>query len=83
MLLIPLSANASRGDQILNASSFEKQGFCNVIQEEDLNDQIFNSTLADLVNKSAEYQAKMRQKRPFKTAAEMYELLIDVMTAKK
>ena len=26
-LLIPLSANASRGDQILNARSFERQGF--------------------------------------------------------
>ena len=26
-LLIPLSANASRGDQILNAESFENQGF--------------------------------------------------------
>ena len=36
-LLIPLSANASRGDQILNAGSFEKQGFSMVLQEEDLN----------------------------------------------
>jgi UDP-N-acetylglucosamine--N-acetylmuramyl-(pentapeptide) pyrophosphoryl-undecaprenol N-acetylglucosamine transferase len=83
MLLIPLSANASRGDQILNASSFEKQGFCKVIQEEELNDRIFNATLADLLKKSDEYQEKMRQKRPFKTAAEMYELLLKVMAAKK
>lgn len=36
-ILIPLSANASRGDQILNAKSFEKQGFSYVIQEEELN----------------------------------------------
>ncbi|MDD2978898.1 MAG: undecaprenyldiphospho-muramoylpentapeptide beta-N-acetylglucosaminyltransferase [Hespellia sp.] len=35
-LLIPLSANASRGDQILNARSFEKQGFSLVIEEENL-----------------------------------------------
>lgn len=33
-ILIPLSANASRGDQILNAQSFEKQGFSVVIEEE-------------------------------------------------
>ena len=37
-LLIPLSANASRGDQILNARSFEKQGFSMVLEEEEVND---------------------------------------------
>lgn len=37
-LLIPLSANASRGDQILNARSFERQGFSIVLEEEELSD---------------------------------------------
>ncbi len=32
--MIPLSAGASRGDQILNAASFEKQGFSMVLKEE-------------------------------------------------
>ena len=36
-LLIPLSAAASRGDQILNANSFQKQGFSMVLEEEALN----------------------------------------------
>lgn len=36
VLLIPLSAAASRGDQILNARSFEKQGFSAVLEEEQL-----------------------------------------------
>ena len=35
-LLIPLSAKASRGDQILNARSFEKQGFSAVMEEEEI-----------------------------------------------
>lgn len=35
-LLIPLSVNASRGDQILNARSFERQGFSLVLEEEQL-----------------------------------------------
>lgn len=35
-ILIPLSAAASRGDQILNAASFERQGFSYVIKEETL-----------------------------------------------
>lgn len=37
-ILIPLSASASRGDQILNAESFKKQGFSTVIEEEALSD---------------------------------------------
>lgn len=36
MLLIPLSRAASRGDQILNAKSFEKRGFAIVLEEEEL-----------------------------------------------
>ena len=35
-LLVPLSLEASRGDQILNAQSFERQGFSRVLPEEDL-----------------------------------------------
>lgn len=35
-LLIPLPSKASRGDQILNAHSFENQGFSMVIDEENL-----------------------------------------------
>lgn len=38
-ILIPLSAAASRGDQILNADSFRKQGFSEVIAEEDVTDE--------------------------------------------
>ena len=35
-ILIPLPAAASRGDQILNAASFEKSGFSYVMQEENV-----------------------------------------------
>ena len=38
-LLIPLSANASRGDQILNARSFERQGYSMVLEEEEITDE--------------------------------------------
>lgn len=37
-VLIPLSAAASRGDQILNANSFSKQGFSAVMEEENITD---------------------------------------------
>ena len=45
-LLIPLPANASRGDQILNANSFKKQGFSDVLEEENMT----NKTLLDAIN---------------------------------
>lgn len=38
-ILIPLSAAASRGDQILNAKSFEKQGFSYLLEEEKVTDE--------------------------------------------
>ena len=45
-LLIPLSARASRGDQILNARSFERMGYSVVLEEE----EITNEKLVDIIN---------------------------------
>ncbi len=36
MLLIPLTRQQSRGDQILNAQSFQKAGYCEILYEERL-----------------------------------------------
>lgn len=47
MLLIPLGKNASRGDQILNAQSFKKQGFAEVIDEE----KMTKGSLFDTINR--------------------------------
>ncbi len=54
-LLIPLSKNASRGDQILNAASFEKQGFSHVIMEENLNQETFVSSIKELYHEKEKY----------------------------
>lgn len=47
-ILIPLSAAASRGDQILNAKSFKKQGFSYVIEEEDLTGEVLLQALTEV-----------------------------------
>ena len=48
-LLIPLSANASRGsNQILNARSFERQGFSMVLEEEAVNKETLLSAVQQL-----------------------------------
>ena len=44
-ILIPLPAKASRGDQLLNANSFKKQGFSEVLDEENLSSQHFIDTV--------------------------------------
>lgn len=54
-LLIPLSRNSSRGDQILNAASFEKSGYSMVIQEENLNRDSLLKSLQDLNRDKVKY----------------------------
>jgi UDP-N-acetylglucosamine--N-acetylmuramyl-(pentapeptide) pyrophosphoryl-undecaprenol N-acetylglucosamine transferase len=58
-LLIPLSAKSSRGDQILNAASFEKSGYSLVLQEEKLSDNTFQEKLAELHRNKEKYIKNM------------------------
>ncbi len=54
-ILIPLSAAASRGDQILNAKSFKKQGFSFVLEEEELTATTLLSAVSEVYNNRANY----------------------------
>lgn len=47
-LLIPLSASASRGDQILNARSFERQGYSMVMEEEEITETTLLNSIREL-----------------------------------
>ena len=58
-ILIPLSRNASRGDQILNAESFKKQGFSYVIEEEDVNEQTLSEAIHYVADHKDEYKKAM------------------------
>ena len=60
-LLIPLSANASRGDQILNARSFERQGFSLVLEEENLTNTSLLDTIHKLYNNRESYINAMKK----------------------
>ncbi|MBU5595670.1 undecaprenyldiphospho-muramoylpentapeptide beta-N-acetylglucosaminyltransferase [Amphibacillus sp. MSJ-3] len=59
MLLIPLSRQASRGDQILNAEAFEKQGYAHVLFEEDLSADHFLEKVNDLIESADEMKENM------------------------
>lgn len=59
-LLIPLSANASRGDQILNARSFERQGFSLVLEEEAVTKDSLLQAVQKLYENRSTYMDAMR-----------------------
>ncbi len=60
-LLIPLSAAASRGDQILNARSFEKQGFSMVLEEEEITEDTLLKAVRTLYENRLVYSSAMKQ----------------------
>ena len=60
-ILIPLSAAASRGDQILNAKSFQKQGFSYVIEEEALTDQVLLKAVHEVYQNRSQYSQAMSE----------------------
>ena len=54
-LLIPLPAGASRCDQILNARSFNKQGYSAVLEEENMTNEVLLSAINDLYDNREKY----------------------------
>ena len=54
-ILIPLSANASRGDQILNANSFKEHGYSSVMTEEEITPEKLLAAVDDLYKNRQKY----------------------------
>lgn len=80
-LLIPLSAAASRGDQILNAKSFQKQGFSAVLEEEALSDDTLYQAIQDLYDHRQNYIHSMEQTQ-LNNAVETIIAMIETFAAK-
>lgn len=60
-ILIPLSAAASRGDQILNANSFAKQGFSTVLEEEVLTSDTLYQAVSETYKKRISFIEAMEK----------------------
>jgi len=60
-ILIPLSKKVSRGDQILNAKSFENQGFSIIIEEERLTYEVLKKNLEEILGKEHYYINNMKK----------------------
>lgn len=76
MLLIPLSAAKSRGDQILNANLFKRQGFAHVLEEEALTKESFMTAIEALIKSEEEIIDKMLDAERPKTPSEMANLIL-------
>ncbi len=74
-LLIPLSAAASRGDQLLNAESFRKQGFSRVLQEEEITDDTLYEALSEVYEHREEYVAAMAKSPAGDATEQIVQLL--------
>ncbi len=62
-LLIPLPLSASRGDQILNAQSFESQGYSKVLPQEELTPERLYMDIMDVYNNQEKYVLAMDTNR--------------------
>lgn len=62
-LLIPLSKKASRGDQILNSKSFEKEGYSLMLEEEDIIKDMLYKKILELKERKNELTKNMHNSK--------------------
>ena len=74
-LLIPLSLEASRGDQILNAKSFEKSGYAKVLMEEDVNDKSLLESINYVYENRKSYIDAMNKNRSIDSITMICDML--------
>ncbi|WP_101843343.1 undecaprenyldiphospho-muramoylpentapeptide beta-N-acetylglucosaminyltransferase [Halobacillus sp. Marseille-P3879] len=75
MLLIPLSRQASRGDQILNADSFVKQGYAVKLEEEELNSETLLQKVNQLREEKTHLLENMRAYENRKTKQQVIDII--------
>ena len=74
-ILIPLSATASRGDQVLNAKSFKKQGFSFVLEEEELTADSLLNAVKEVYENRDKYISAMSQSGQMDSIGTIVELI--------
>ena len=77
-VLIPLSKAASRGDQILNANSFKKQGFSTVIEEEELTSELLIESVLDVYARRDEIVKTMESSQLIDSNKAILDLICNI-----
>lgn len=74
-ILIPLSAHSSRGDQILNARSFENQGFSVIIDEDYLTENLLVEKVHELYFTRQSYKDAMEKSQQLNSIQTILNLI--------
>lgn len=78
MILIPLSKKSSRGDQIENAQVFRKQGFAEIILEENLTNDSLLNTIHKVFNNHEEYVSRMKTWNSDRSLSKLFDLITNL-----
>ncbi|OMF38876.1 UDP-N-acetylglucosamine--N-acetylmuramyl-(pentapeptide) pyrophosphoryl-undecaprenol N-acetylglucosamine transferase [Paenibacillus sp. FSL H8-0548] len=78
MLLIPLTKEQSRGDQILNAQSFEKSGYADVLYEEKLTAATLADSVERLYDDRKAYTDRMNLSEEANALAAVYDWINEI-----
>ncbi len=82
-ILVPLPLSASRGDQILNAESFERQGFSFVAREESVSSKKLADTILSVYRDREKYIEKMKTICPEKSCELVVNAIENVLRSRK
>lgn len=82
MILVPLSGTSSRGEQMLNAKSFQGKGYCEIVADDKLNEADLLLSTIDNVYKSKEKYISNMETSGFKVTNNT-ELAYKIMGHKK
>lgn len=80
-LLIPLSASSSRGDQILNAKSFESQGYSMVIDDDYLSADLLAEKITELYFTRQTYIDAMSRSNQLNSVKTIMRIITDTVQA--
>ncbi|MFV0625775.1 MAG: undecaprenyldiphospho-muramoylpentapeptide beta-N-acetylglucosaminyltransferase [Alphaproteobacteria bacterium] len=80
MVLVPLPSRASRGEQSLNAKSFEDKGFCEIIEDEELgNGKEFLYVINKVYENKEDYAKAMKDaKTPMASDKSVYKKIVEI-----
>ena len=78
-LLIPLSTDGSRGDQILNAEAFAKNGYSKVLPEKDMDNDTLISAIDEVYSNSSTYISAMENAPENGAVKAIYDVITEVL----
>lgn len=82
-ILIPLPAASSRGDQILNAESFERQGFAKMLKQEDMTDERLLNDINALFDNREKYVEAMAKSPASNAVDTILNMILELVGSNK